>query len=325
MKKVVIMVISFVSVLGLAQEGSSRFVGDTNTSGNVQRGPPKANTGPSIHDASRMAQQQNDNAGKSASNIGTMLTVTGGAIAAMSCPQPHGQAMCRVGIGMVVMGGLAMMQAGQHGGTSAGAGYSGSATDGMGGLYNDGYSDGNKVGNSDFGTFDDYGAKVAKDLAKKGVPVKFDSASKKFVLPDGKKIGAEDVSSPGAMAAAGFSASDIAAVQGKLAAIEKDVMEKNKLSVPAFGYEEGGGGGGFGSGGVTSGSGAYGSAETAVAADRGISSINAKAEAQGLSKNYNGEPIGVANDSIFNMMTRRYKLKDKQDAFFLGNELVLQK
>ena len=39
------------------------------------------------------------------------------------------------------------------------------------------------------------------------------------------------------------------------------------------------------------------------------------ASAKGLTKMFNGEPIGVAADSIFEMMNRRYQLLDKYDAF----------
>jgi hypothetical protein len=42
----------------------------------------------------------------------------------------------------------------------------------------------------------------------------------------------------------------------------------------------------------------------------------------GLTKNFNGEKIGVAAENIFNMMTRRYKTKEKQDSFFDPSDLT---
>jgi hypothetical protein len=47
--------------------------------------------------------------------------------------------------------------------------------------------------------------------------------------------------------------------------------------------------------------------------------------AAGMSKNYNGEPIGVAADSIFLMMNRRYKVKESQDSFFGIGDFNLKK
>lgn len=38
----------------------------------------------------------------------------------------------------------------------------------------------------------------------------------------------------------------------------------------------------------------------------------------GLSKNYNGENIGVAEDNIFGMVNRRYNLKQNQNEFIIG-------
>jgi hypothetical protein len=39
------------------------------------------------------------------------------------------------------------------------------------------------------------------------------------------------------------------------------------------------------------------------------------ASAEGLSKDFNGELIGVSGDDIFKMMNRRYRLKTDQDSF----------
>ena len=44
-----------------------------------------------------------------------------------------------------------------------------------------------------------------------------------------------------------------------------------------------------------------------------------------MQKNYNGEAIGVAGDSIFGMMTRRYKVKESQRSFYDESELMVHK
>lgn len=45
------------------------------------------------------------------------------------------------------------------------------------------------------------------------------------------------------------------------------------------------------------------------------SSADTNAKLDGMSKNYNGEPIGVAQDELFGMMSRRYKAVENQNHF----------
>ena len=62
--------------------------------------------------------------------------------------------------------------------------------------------------------------------------------------------------------------------------------------------------------------GGYGTeAEGGSVASR-LAKLRNPANSKGLTKNFNGDPIGVASDSIFEMMSRRYNLKNTQKTFF---------
>jgi hypothetical protein len=135
---------------------------------------------------------------------------------------------------------------------------------------------------------------------------------------DGKTYKASDFSSPAAMAASGFSPDEINSALAAAKAAEKDALEKVKLGAltPSSGIDDGGGGGGGGYGAPAS-SDSSGVAPVAVAAkvkppDEPVDTTP---------KNFNGDPIGSSGDSIFAMMARRYKFKDKQNAFIDEREL----
>jgi len=64
------------------------------------------------------------------------------------------------------------------------------------------------------------------------------------------------------------------------------------------------------------GNGAIGGAGTGDGSGDGTAE-RSLASAEGLSKDFNGELIGVAGDDIFKMMNRRYKLKEDQDSFMV--------
>lgn len=53
-----------------------------------------------------------------------------------------------------------------------------------------------------------------------------------------------------------------------------------------------------------------------VSAGSGLKAMRKPGQATGLTKNFNGDPIGVAADSIFEMMARRYQLKTSQKTFY---------
>ncbi|MGZ3742361.1 MAG: hypothetical protein ACXWRA_00760, partial [Pseudobdellovibrionaceae bacterium] len=148
-------------------------------------------------------------------------------------------------------------------------------------------------------------------------------------MPDGKTIKGSDLNSAASMAAAGIPKNVIDAIGG----MEKDILAKaekkvGKLNLAVNSGEEnssggGGDGSGRGSGNSSSSPGETSSARSGRVAGLGID--RDPAQLAGMQKNYNGEPIGVAGDSIFKMMTRRYKTKESQSSFIEESELLIQK
>lgn len=133
-----------------------------------------------------------------------------------------------------------------------------------------------------------------------------------------KAYSVSDFASPQAMAAAGFSKSSIDQAMAMAKAAEGKAAESSLANQNnGGGYEEGGGGHGGGSTTIAieedasalgpSGASGLGGNDKNDELTRGVA---------GLSKNYHGNPIGVAADDIFKMMARRYQLKEKQDTFF---------
>jgi len=147
-----------------------------------------------------------------------------------------------------------------------------------------------------------------------------------------KTYKASDFANSGAMSAAGFPKSSIDQAMAGANAMSKRA-EKNWAKVKktigaataANGFDEGGGGGAGGGAAAFSdemGAGAgygYGGAGGATGAGIG----REPTAVAGMQKNFNGEPIGVAGDSIFEMMKRRFKVKDKQNAFFNETDLLI--
>jgi hypothetical protein len=156
----------------------------------------------------------------------------------------------------------------------------------------------------------------------------FNSKANTVTTADGKVIKATDVASPAAMAASGMSQSmidQVTAMEKKIEAKANAKLDKYGLNgKPVLGEEGGSGGGGGGSGG-RGGSGA-GTPDIAYGGARAPKlGINRDpAQVAGMQKDFNGEPIGVAGDSIFRMMTRRYKVKESQSSF-LDEAAILQK
>ena len=264
----------------------------------IQANAPTQN---SIYDSAAQTKKQNEAAQKQAQMISSTLDSSGQALVS-SCCGGDCPSQCQLGLGLVVMGVMAGQQAASHGGTARGAGMTMDATDA--------YSDGRKVGESGSG-FSTAASVIAAKLAKSGV--KFDGA--KFSA-NGIKLGADDMVSASAMAAAGLSKDNIAAINAEVAKANKAADIKFKLTTPNFGFEEGGGGSAYGnkSGAVPGGTDGVGGLAGAGQAHMG--SLDAKAAVSGMTVNYKGDPIGVANDSIFGMMTRRYQLKERQESFF---------
>lgn len=221
------------------------------------------------------------------------------------------------------MGALSLAQSKEHGNVAAGAGLTGNQSDGLGrDPY--GYTKPDINDPTNPVATDPNVRALGKNMAKiKGM---FDPKTGSIRTPDGKSYKASDFASKSAMAAAGIpngAALGAIAAYGEIQKKAAAKVEKLKIgaATEATGFDEGGG---SGSGSVAS-SGDEGAGMGVAAAtpryglDRDPSSL------AGMQKNYNGEPIGVAADSIFLMMNRRYKVKESQESFYNDAELALQK
>tara|TARA_B110001454_G_scaffold219198_1_gene251665 strand:- start:242187 stop:243185 length:999 start_codon:yes stop_codon:yes gene_type:complete len=144
----------------------------------------------------------------------------------------------------------------------------------------------------------------------------------------GKTYDSNTLGTAQGMADAGFSPSDIASALDAAGKIEKAAMKKLGLTegigaaTAANGYMDD-----AGSGGTTSGNAGDVTMDSYGGGGRGLASSGGGVKVPsnqiaGLTKNFNGERIGVSAENIFNMMARRYKTKEKQNSFFDPSELV---
>lgn len=147
--------------------------------------------------------------------------------------------------------------------------------------------------------------------------------------PDGKEYKTSDFGSEASMKSAGVPSSAIGKGMSVVAAAAKKANELTEKVVlgsltAANGYEEGGGSGGGSSYSGTSSDDSY--SQGGAVAGAGVNSSDREpANLAGMQKDYNGEPIGIAADSIFLMVNRRYKVKEGQEAFFSEKDLLLKK
>lgn len=152
--------------------------------------------------------------------------------------------------------------------------------------------------------------------------VKMDPKTGVITTPDGKTYDPSALTDKAAMSKAGFSDSVIDGAFAANAAFEKEAKKKVGATTESIGaataangYQDGGSGASYaGASSATAGGGGYGSGSSRNPAS--------KNKVAGLTKNFNGEKIGVAAENIFNMMTRRFKVMEKRDSFFDPSELI---
>jgi hypothetical protein len=182
--------------------------------------------------------------------------------------------------------------------------------------------------------------KMANELSKYGIG--FDKKTDKITLPDGQTITLDDIRKgkmpneelQSAYNKAAATAQDLAANEtsgsNSLAGGDSSAnglkgvgKGDSSLSKIAGGLKDGAADGASGSGvmspvGTTDSAAVGGKVNLKTAAELAALAAKNKALASkvaGLSTNYNGEPIGVASDSIFEMIKRRYETKDKENSF----------
>jgi hypothetical protein len=203
----------------------------------------------------------------------------------------------------------------------------------------------------------DADTKMGEEFAKYGIG--FDKKTQTVTLPDGKQFTINDIRKgkmPDADLQAAYNkaklmGSDIATQElagnglgqglgGTTGAGANGSMGFGNKTDPSslakvagalkngLGSGSGAGGEGAGGRGIASEDGSDGGAGGPGLRGKGVKSAAEQAAAAralaakvaGLSTNYNGEPIGVSSDSIFEMIKRRYEMKDKENSFI--NDLI---
>lgn len=157
-------------------------------------------------------------------------------------------------------------------------------------------------------------ALIAAEKMNKSKGVSVDASSGIVKLPSGKEVNLND---PASMSAV-MGSQNASKVLSEVKKIEQDAINKVEQIQPgslsaAYGMGA--------TGGNPAGPGYDSESDSSVKAELGQGLLARKpAQVNGLTKNFNGDPIGVSGDSIFGMMSRRYKLKSNQKSFF-GPEL----
>lgn len=260
----------------------------------------------SAYGAAKDGQGSNSSAGNIATAIGAGMVAAGTAMMPSCCGTPP--TCCPAAITMIAMGVLGLMQgaankstSGQHGIVSKDVGMTG---------------DSNGDGVPDYQNPDPTGSAAFKSEMSKGfnalskVGAKLDPKTGKITFPNGATVGPGQLGDPNAMSQAGVNPTQMKNIQKQLSDLEKAALAKAGAAATAEnGFESGGGGG----------------STTTVASDdsgagmggmgNGKDRDPAAASVAGMTKNFNGELIGVAGDDIFQMMARRYQQKSKEDSF----------
>lgn len=142
---------------------------------------------------------------------------------------------------------------------------------------------------------------------------KLDPKGKSATTPSGTVIPASALNSASGMASVGASPSDILSFQSAMKKIEEKAGKLSKSGAYGSMFDDAAGGGGGGGGSK--------SASATIPYLPPIPSgpklgINRDpAQVAGMKKDYNGSPIGVAGDSLFDMVDRRYKLHQENGSF----------
>jgi hypothetical protein len=266
---------------------------------------------PSVRDASKGSSGASGlTAAVSVVTGGVMMGM--GAMKAAQCPKP--KTACAEAAMYFMMGSQAMSQAAASKGQSNAAGMTMGQVDwNAGGAGSGGVSYDPDLKNA--GLDPKKIEAIQKNLtSEKGLNgFKLSKDGKTLTTPDGKKMSTSVGSSAASLAKAGFDKNAIAAAMGLAAKTEKGVIEKIGSHTAAVGFNETAGAGSIKSGSSsTSGSGGgYGYG--------GINAANnplrdpAASSVAGLTTEFNGEKIGVAQDQIFQMISRRYDHKMQRE------------
>lgn len=157
-------------------------------------------------------------------------------------------------------------------------------------------------------TIDAARKEIEKNL--KGSGVKVSSDLKKITTADGRTLEVDDAFSGGA----GLTGSEAAELLKLKPEIQAAAAKAAGAGIDATPGEEGDT---FGGGGKSG-----GSASEAVLAASGAASLNSRnvASVAGTFKDFNGDRIGVAADSMFRMINRRYGVEASKDNFIVSGK-----
>lgn len=243
----------------------------------------------SINPGSQTGKDSQKSGSGSNAGVGAALMAAG---AAMMASPPT----VAPGVALMAMGMLAMMQSKEDSGAA-----DQSAATGMASNVNDGKTGTVPVDPSGTSAFAD--AKIKEGQAKLA-EAGYKLTNKGLVAPDGSVTPTSAFNSPSSMAASGMSPSSIAAVQGALSDAQGGAM--NGARVSGVGIASGGGG----NGGVTEGdSNGSSASDSGHSNPFGLGADQKRSLVAGKTVMFDGEPIGVRGQNIFEMVHTAYQKK----------------
>jgi len=296
----------FIITNSLRAEARQCRQGDRPDSGCTVTVPTTANNGVGVQTDAQDAQ--GSNAGGSA--FGQMGVAIGAATVArgMACCSGHCTSGCPLippGLAAIAAG---MMLQGTHGAAGAGARNTEmTATEGNGGTMTADQF------NKSLPTHAEYIRAMAK-LEGSGVKIK----DGKMTLPNGKSLSMSDAQDPSKLGAALGQDVDANAFGSGLNALMSKAKEKAAAAMKDYNGVD------LNSldGPSTSGGGGSSAMNMDMSAGANMKAAHfdarSPADVAGMKKKLGDSYIGVANDSIFGMMNRRYELKGNQNAFILA-------
>ncbi|MCK6597176.1 MAG: hypothetical protein L6Q37_02330 [Bdellovibrionaceae bacterium] len=308
----------------------------TSTAGNGESAVVKveSSSGAKLNESANKAQSQN----KSSQTLSKVIGVVNMGVGAMYASQcgPHHATACALAALHFIMGAQSFSQAKSNGGAAYDAGLTGMDTSSTN-PFGDPGAEIDHLDSKVDSTKDEGLSKIAdtkklnqiKTALSSGNGLKgfkFDSKSGILTTPNGKSYSADSLTDKDSLSKAGFSGQDVGSALEANAKFEAEALKKLGLkkddvvgigaATAENGFSDGGAGPKYSSASSAE------SSRNSLAAIRNRNPASSGSKVAGLTKNFNGERIGVAAENIFNMMTRRYKTKEKQDAFFDPSQMI---
>lgn len=268
--------------------------------------------GASVKSGADQASKENKKAENKQNMMGALMMAMAAAKFA-ECP-PINYAACVMGAIFAGLGAQSLKQAKEHGRTAQAAGQTSALSDGYGDINSPPGGSMDVTDPRNPLNRDPHVASLGRNIQAITNGGYYNPATGKITLPNGQTFKVSDFSSVDSMIAAGIpKGAALGAVEAYNQALKKVDAKYEKLKLGSATDS-----GGFSQGGgslAASGS----SEEESTSVSGNVTKVSIEREPTnlaGLQKNFNGEPIGVAEDSIFLMMSRRYKMKESQDSFF---------